>query len=120
MGYFIKLNLNGSTKSNYYLAVRVKDYVYSKQNPETNYIYKNNSILNFDQTNNVFYSIKEGVYNQVAATKEPKSVKRKVNGNFPVIILGKETYYYINNRWYQQGTNELKEIWFGGSKLSHL
>ena len=111
MGYFIKLNLNGNTKSNYHLTVGVKDYVYSKRNPETNYTYYNNTILSFDQTNNVFYSIKKGVYNQVAAAKEAKSAKQKVNGNFPMIILGKETYYYINNRWYQaEINNEMNEI----------
>jgi len=111
MDYRIRLSLNGSNRNNYHLTVSVDDYVYSKRNPETNYTYNNKTILSLDQRNNVFYSIKENVYNQVAVTRGGKSTKQKVSGNFPVIILGKETYYYINNRWYQAGiNNEMNEI----------
>lgn len=108
MDYHISLILNGSNNTNYQLTVSIHDYVYSKRNPETSYSYSDKTILSFDQSKNVFYSIKENVYNHVAVTKESKSTTVKVNGNYPVIILGKETYYYINNRWYQ--TVEDKEM----------
>lgn len=109
--YHIKLNLNSDKKSKYSLTVSIHDYSYSKRNPETNYTYNNKTTLSFDTKNSVFYNIKENIYNHVTTTKAAKPIKQKVNGNFPVVILGKETYYFINNRWYQAGdNNELNEI----------
>jgi hypothetical protein len=106
MDYHINLNINGNNKSDYSLSTHIHDDTYSKQNPETNYNYNNETTLNFDTKHNVFYSIKQNVYNYIAATKAEKATKQKVNGNFPVIILGKEIYYFINERWYQLGRND--------------
>ena len=109
--YHIDLNVNGDNKNTYNLNIRVHDAVYSKQNPETNYNYNNITTLNFDTKHNVFYSIKQNIYNYTAATKAGKATWQKVNGNFPVIILGKETYYFIHERWYQLGrNNEISEM----------
>jgi hypothetical protein len=101
--YNIKVILNGNNKNNFKLNVTVHDDVYSKQNPERNYIYNNHTILNFDAKRNAFYSIKKDVYNH--------KPKQRIAGNFPVIILGKESYYLINNRWYQpDDNNEMVEF----------
>jgi hypothetical protein len=105
--YLIKLFLTGNSKSNYKLNVHIHDDAYSKSNPETNYNYSNQTVLNFDTAKNVFYSLKEGIYNQNIAIKSNESTKQKINGNFPVIIFGKETYYFLNNRWYQLGTDNV-------------
>jgi hypothetical protein len=78
--------------------VHIHDYVNSKRDPETNYVYDNNTVLAFDKKQNVFYSIKDGLYDHFITTKN--KTKQKVDGNFPTIILGKETYYFINGRWY--------------------
>jgi len=108
--YQIKLIMVGNSKSNYKLNVGIHDDVYSKPNPEKNYTYNNQTVLSFDTRQNAFYSIKEGVYKHFIP-KTGKTAKQKVDGNFPVIILGKETYYFINNRWYQPGiSNEMYEM----------
>jgi hypothetical protein len=109
--YIIKLALNGDSKNNYKLHVQVHDYVYSKQNPQENYNYSNQTFLSFDTKHNVFYNIKEDIYDSFVMTSTGKKVKQKIEGNFPVIMLGKETYYYINDRWYQIGkSNEINEF----------
>ncbi len=111
MDYHITLILNGSNKTNFHLTVNVHDNSYSKRNPQTNYTYTNETILTFGQSKNIFYNIKEDLYNHIDVTNDVRSKKQKVNGNFPVIILGKETYYYINNRWFQSCVEkEMAEI----------
>ncbi|MFI5140126.1 MAG: hypothetical protein ACHQIM_20060 [Sphingobacteriales bacterium] len=109
--YHITLILNGEDRLNYRLIVHIHDNVYSKLEPETNYNYNNQTVLSFDTRRNVFYSIKETVSCHVATTKTGKTVKQKIVGDFPVIILGKQTYYFIKGRWYQsRSTNEMDEI----------
>jgi len=96
--YNINLIVTGSSAGNYKLNVHVRDDLNSKRYPEINYIYNNESVLAFDAKQNVFYSVKENLYNHFITTKN--KTKQKVAGNFPMIILGKETYYFINGRWY--------------------
>jgi hypothetical protein len=95
--YHIKLTLKGNSKNNYRLNVHVHDDVDSKRAPETNYTYNNETNLTFDSKQNVFYSIKESVYDCFITTA--KNTKQKIGGTFPMIILGKQTYYFINKRW---------------------
>ncbi|HEX8018547.1 hypothetical protein [Mucilaginibacter sp.] len=102
--YRIKLNISGNNVNNYKLNVHIHDYVNSKRSPETNYIYDNNTVLAFDKKLNVFYSVKDGLYDHFITTKS--KTKQKVAGTFPVIILGKETYYFINGRWYTADLDE--------------
>lgn len=91
--YHIKLALSGNSKNNYKLRVSIHDDVYSKPNPEINYVYNNQTVLNFDTKQNAFYSIKQNIYDHLIKSETGK--KQKVDGNFPVIFLGKETYYFI-------------------------
>ncbi|MEO6851147.1 MAG: hypothetical protein ABI203_06125, partial [Mucilaginibacter sp.] len=104
--YTIKAVLNRETKNNYKLNVDVHDEVKSS-NPEICYNYKNQSILNFDVKNNVFYSIKEDLYGsfKISHSGRHKRTKQKIRGNFPVIILEKEIYYFIKDGWYELGRN---------------
>jgi hypothetical protein len=37
--------------------------------------------------------------------KTNKEQKQEIRGNFPEIILGDETYYFIKDGWYQMGEN---------------
>lgn len=96
--YDINLIVTGSDASNYKLNMHVHDDLSSKRDPETNYIYNNESVLAFDSKQNAFYSVKENLYDHFIITKSKN--KQKVAGTFPMIILGKETYYFINGRWY--------------------
>ena len=107
--YQIKISLVGNSKDNYKLNVNIHDYVDSKPNPEKNYNYKTQTILSFDTKRNVFYSIKKDIYKQFIP-KSGKTAKQEVNGNFPMIILENETYYFINNRWYQPGRSNNNEM----------
>jgi len=108
--YVIKVTLSGNTKNNYKLNISVHDEVKSTSNPESIYNYQNQSVLNFDVNKNVFYSIKDDLYGsyKVYLPGRKKKAKQKIRGNFPVIILGKETYYFIKDSWYSIGRdNEL-------------
>lgn len=96
--YRIKLNISGNNANNYKLNMHIHDYVNSKHDPETNYVYDNNTVLAFDKKLNVFYSVKDGLYDHFITAKN--KIKQKVTGIFPMIILGKETYYFIRGRWY--------------------
>jgi hypothetical protein len=105
--YRIRLDISGNNVNNYKLNVHIHDYLNSKHGPETNYVYDNNTVLAFDTRQNVFYSVKDRLYDHFITTKN--KTKQKVAGTFPVIILGKETYYFINGRWY---TGDLDEEMF--------
>lgn len=106
-GYHIRLRLIGNKKSNYKLYVHIHDYSHSKYDPQSNYNYNNLSILNFDKVRDVFYSTKEYLYDTFTIY-DPKKMddtnnwgfKQTISGNFPVIILGKDSYYSINKSWY--------------------
>jgi hypothetical protein len=105
--YEIKVALNGISKPSYRLNVKIHDDAYSKSNPETNYNYDNQTVLSFDTISNVFYSIKENIFGQHAMIKSREKDKQEIKDNLPVIILGKETYYFLKNRWYQLGADNL-------------
>lgn len=109
--YHIKPILSGDNKSNYRLQVSIHDDVNSKRDPEVNYTYNNQTVLTFDKRQHVFYSVKQDVYDRFIRTGPGTKAQQKVGGNFPMIILGKENYYFINNRWYQLGDgNEMDEF----------
>ena len=103
----IKISLGGSNKKNYKLNVNVYDRFSSKNEPQSNYKYYNRSILYFDVNRNVFYSLKKDVYQSFAIYdhKTNKENKQQIRGNYPVIILGKDNYYFIKNEWYSVGDN---------------
>ena len=103
----IKISLVGSNKKSYKLNVYVYDRFSSKNDPLLNYNYYNKSVLNFDVSRNVFYSLKEDIYQIFAIYdhKTNKENKQQIRGNYPVIILGKDNYYYIKNEWYNVGDN---------------
>lgn len=105
--YKIKFVLNGDSKRSYRLNINIHDDAYSKGNPETNYNYNNQTVLRFDTIRNVFYSIKEDIYGRYAIVKSRGKDKQEIKDNLPVIILGRETYYFLKNRWYQLGTDSL-------------
>ena len=111
MDYSIKLALKENKKDKYQLAVNIHDNVYSKTDPGKNYVHDDQTILSFDIKKNAFYSIKKNMGNLIMKTKIKTAVKQQISGNFPVVILGKETYYFINNNWYQIGSkNQMDEV----------
>ncbi|SDT65937.1 hypothetical protein SAMN05216490_4666 [Mucilaginibacter mallensis] len=104
--YKITMTLSGDDKKNYKLHVGIHDSVKSRATPAINYNYNNQTVLSFDAGRNVFYSIKEDIYDSFAVyPTTQKNYKEKLKGNYPVIILGKETYYYIKGGWYNLGRN---------------
>jgi hypothetical protein len=106
MNYYINLKLSGTNKSNYELNVSVHDDVNSKPDPERNYNFNEQVNLNFDIRQNVFYSIKGNVFNRFVYTDAKRKTKQKLDGFVPVIMLGKETYYFIGKAWYRPGENK--------------
>jgi len=105
--YNIKSILIGKTSKTYKLKVRIRNSSYSKYTPSTNFNYNNLSVLKFDVNQNVFYSLKNSIYQimTIYDIKTNKEQKQEIRGNFPEIILGDETYYFIKDGWYQMGEN---------------
>lgn len=105
--YLIKPILIGNSCKTYKLNVRVHNTSYSKYVSSANFNYDNFSVLKFDVTQNVFYSLKKSIYQTMTIydIKTNKEQKQEIRGNFPEIILGDETYYFIKDGWYQMGTN---------------
>jgi len=104
--YKIKVTLNGDNRKTYKLHVGIHDSVKSRATPAINYNYNNQTVLSFDAGRNIFYSVKEDIYdNFTIYPTTQKNYKEKLKGNYPVIILGKETYYYIKGGWYSLGRN---------------
>ncbi|MEO3407112.1 hypothetical protein AAFN85_24560 [Mucilaginibacter sp. CAU 1740] len=95
--YKVTLTSNAKNTSNKVNA-HIHDDINSKRYPETNYVYDNNTVLAFDTAQNVFYSVKENLYDHFIKVKN--KAKQKVAGMFPMLLLGKETYYFINDKWY--------------------
>ena len=106
--YNIKVSLSGNNKSSYKLNVNVHDYEKSTTDPKSNYDYQNLSILTFDTDRNVFYCVKDDLYGmfKLYHNGRKKRAKQKLQGDFPVIILGKEFYYFIKDGWYTRGQND--------------
>ncbi len=101
--------LKGVDRKTYKLVVNVHDAVNSKRDPASNYKYNNQTILSFDASRNVFYSIKQDLYQSFINVYDPKNrntQKTSIGGNFPAIILGKETCYFIKGGWYQFADNK--------------
>ncbi|HVV55198.1 MAG TPA: hypothetical protein VHC47_07740 [Mucilaginibacter sp.] len=109
--YNVKIiSLSGTIKEGFKLILAIHDHVKSKSDPQTNFDYNDQSTLHFDHQKHVFYSIKEYVFNCYEVTSNPKtgkSHKQKIKGDFPIALLGKERYYFINNNWYESAPNEL-------------
>jgi len=105
--YNIKVALNGDNKRNYRLNISIHDVVSSNFQPEANYNYNNQTVLSFDAKRNVFFSVKENIYDNftVLSLTGSKKHKQQLRGNFPVIILGRETYCFVENGWYELGRN---------------
>jgi len=111
LSYLVKLFLVGHNKKDFRLKVNVYDTAVSGKNPKTNYNYHDQTVLNFDTINNVFCSAREEIYDQYVAGKSKKGSNSKIMGNFPVVLLGKQTYYFLKKRWYQRGTdNAMHEV----------
>jgi hypothetical protein len=107
--YKITIALSGDNKKTYKLHAGIHDSVKSRATPAINYNYNNQTVLSFDESLNVFYSVKEDIYDSFTIyPKTGKNHKEKLRGNYPVIILGKEVYYYVKGGWYNLGNdNEL-------------
>jgi hypothetical protein len=107
--YELKLTLNGNSKINYKLNIGIHDEERSKRNLLTNYNYNKQVALNFDTSQNIFYSFIKNVdgYFSVYDPKMSKVNKRYITGKFPFIILGRIDYCYINGDWYEMGDNKL-------------
>jgi hypothetical protein len=107
--YNIKLRLSGGDQKNYKLFVKVHDKRYTKLSPNENYNYNDQIVLNFDPRLNVFYELKETLnYNTIDLSTGAKQ-KMTLDDYYPAIILGKESYYFVNGEWFiPSGPGELE------------
>jgi hypothetical protein len=106
--YTLKFNMIGNNKSNYKLIVNVHDEQKSKLHPKTNYIKNGHVNLSFDPGQNIFYSTYKSIA-QSFTINDPKtqqSDKQEVGGTLPVIVLGRNSYYYVKSEWYGSGYDD--------------
>ena len=96
--YEVKLVLNKENKNHLILNFDIHDEVNSKAMPETNYNYRGRTILHFDKTLKVFYSVKTYLYQTFFV--DNSKIIRYINGTYPMVILGKNNYYFIDGDWY--------------------
>ena len=99
--YKIKIALIGSNVKDYRLNVNVHDDFHSKSHYDKNYNYNNKTILNFDASQNVFYQFKQPLFNKhiVNYLTKDGNPKGALDGYYPTIILGTETYFFIKGKW---------------------
>lgn len=88
-------------KENYMINASVRDKSISTNNPETNYKYTNRSQLHFDKKLKVFYSIKQNLYDTLKVTYHDTTYKRKIEGNFPEVLLEDNKYVLIGGQWFE-------------------
>jgi hypothetical protein len=102
----LTMHLTGTDKSNYKLSVNIHDEEKSKAHPKSSHNTNTRVILNFDADEHIFYSTHMQVskYFKVFDTKTQKETKRYIKGNFPVIKLNADTYYFIKGEWYGWGS----------------
>ena len=96
-----KIVWTGDKKDNYKLYAHVHDYSDSNYDPQSNYNYTNLSILSFDKTQNVFYSVKDNVSDTLKVSYPNLTYKREIQGNFPKVLLGEEEYLFIGGQWFE-------------------
>jgi hypothetical protein len=64
--------------------------------------------LSFDPGQNIFYSTYKSIA-QSFTINDPKtqqSDKQEVGGTLPVIVLGRNSYYYVKSEWYGSGYDD--------------
>ena len=98
--YNVKLTLV-TRKKNYMINASVRDKSISTNNPETNYRYTNSSQLHFDKKSKVFYSIKQNLYDTLKVSYHDTTYKRKIEGNFPEVLLEDNKYVFIGGQWFE-------------------
>lgn len=101
--YLVELSLKGETKFDYKIVASIHDERTASHDPKTNY--KNDFLvtLKFDKEKNIFYNSLEHLSGNftVWEPKIKKRVKRYINGDFPVVKLGNNKYYYIKLIWHR-------------------
>ena len=90
-----------TSKKNYMINASVRDKSISTNNPETNYHYTNSSQLHFDKKLKVFYSIKQNLYDTLKVSYHDTTYKRKIEGNFPEVLLEDNKYVLIGGQWFE-------------------
>jgi len=120
--YKLKIAFDGNNIKTYKLLIKVHDDAYSNYEPSSNFIYNNLSVLHFDINRRVFYSLKQDIYGNLKMhdVKTAKEYQQHIGGNFPVIILGDEIYYFINGLWYQKGNDDSFSTYSVINKNLHL
>lgn len=96
--------LLGSDKSSFKLNLFVHDENSSERSPKANYNYDEEITLNFDPRQNIFYSTHVYIskYYDVYNPKTQKEIKKSVNCIVPIVTIGKATYCYIEDQWYER------------------
>ncbi len=103
--YTAKFNITGDNKSNFRLETHIYDRNNSVSYPQKNKVTTAFVILGFDAVQNIFYSANKNI-TETFSIDDPKtqqSSKQLVKGVLPVIMLLRNSYYYLNGDWYHRG-----------------
>jgi len=97
-------------KKNYMINASVRDKSISTNSPETNYHYTNSSQLHFDKKLKVFYSIKQNLYDTLKVSYHDTTYKRKIEGNFPEVLLEDNKYIFIGGQWFELNNSAIIKL----------
>jgi hypothetical protein len=99
--YQTTFNLIEIAKGNYQLLVNVRDKMEYADNRNAGYSNFQRDTLSFDPKDNTFYNITQRISGEftIYDIKSLRERRQFVNGRFPGIVLGRRSYYYINENW---------------------
>ena len=97
-------------KKDQVLMTSIRDKSHSSSNPETNYDYTSTSNLHFDKKLKVFYSIKKDIYDTLKVVDPNRTYKRKIQGNFPTVILEDNIYVFIGGQWFEYDKDTISKF----------
>ena len=107
--YELRLKPSGGTLPDFQLAVSIHEILKSGTKPSKNYDRRHGYVLKFDVKKRIFYN---GVQHLNAIYKFDDNASGKdklLAGDYPVIDLGKDVYYFIGNLWYERSNDKPEE-----------
>ena len=106
--YELKLNLVNDKTLGYKLKVSIHDEKWSKHNKKTDHNKNDDIVLQFDKSQNIFYTKTESV-NHNFDMYDPQTehgLKKIISGKYTTVVLGKSHYYFIKGEWYENSDNK--------------
>jgi hypothetical protein len=99
--YEVRLKLLGQTLHDCQLAVTIHE-VRREKDRSKNFDRKKQYALKFDEGEKIFYNQIVHLHGNFKIERSSGDQNRLIDGDYPVINLGKTVYYYVDRRWYER------------------